>query len=293
MLMSFWGPILYEKADRLGTYAAALAFYFVLSLVPFLMVTATAAALVSPISLASKYEEILAAVLPMESANDRQMIIHAVSTTSSRGLATLGFILAVYTSFNFMQQIVRTLLFIFDHPKALKVSFFREMAKSFVLLLLWMAFLTVICLSFVIMPLMRSMLASIPLIQSMRHLPVPDGMMRITTEGFFSLTSELVVSVTLFAAFYLTFALVSSQQYRPRTVFFAACLSTIGWIGCSILYVFILQRIWSANAVYGALGLVIAILLWGQSCAWAVIAGACFIVRFSPLPKRRRTAKQT
>ena len=38
MLKWLYGPNLMTKADRLGTYAAALAYYFVLSLVPFLAV---------------------------------------------------------------------------------------------------------------------------------------------------------------------------------------------------------------------------------------------------------------
>ena len=39
MFKWLYGPLLYAKADRLGTYAAALAYCFVLSLVPFLAVT--------------------------------------------------------------------------------------------------------------------------------------------------------------------------------------------------------------------------------------------------------------
>ena len=39
MLKRFFGQHLYSKVDRLGTYAAALAYSVVLSLVPFLAVT--------------------------------------------------------------------------------------------------------------------------------------------------------------------------------------------------------------------------------------------------------------
>ena len=39
MLNWLYGPNLITKVDRLGTYAAALAYCFVLSLVPFLAVT--------------------------------------------------------------------------------------------------------------------------------------------------------------------------------------------------------------------------------------------------------------
>jgi uncharacterized BrkB/YihY/UPF0761 family membrane protein len=39
MFKWLYGPVLFQKADRLGTYAAALAYCFVLSLIPFLVVT--------------------------------------------------------------------------------------------------------------------------------------------------------------------------------------------------------------------------------------------------------------
>jgi uncharacterized BrkB/YihY/UPF0761 family membrane protein len=40
-----------------------------------------------------------------------------------------------------------------------------------------------------------------------------------------------------------------------------------------------------ASAAYIALGSVVAILLWAQACAWSIIAGACWIVRFSQRTK--------
>ena len=50
-------------------------------------------------------------------ANLSAQIIKTLQSSSHRGLATIGFILAVYTSFNLMNQIIRTLLFIFDDPR--------------------------------------------------------------------------------------------------------------------------------------------------------------------------------
>ena len=44
-------------------------------------------------------------------------IIHTLQSSSHGGLATIGFILAIYTSFNLMTQIIRTLLFIFDDTR--------------------------------------------------------------------------------------------------------------------------------------------------------------------------------
>ena len=276
-MMWFWGPNLYAKADRLGTYAAALAFYFVLSLIPFLIVTATVTALVSPISLTSKFEDILRAVLPMESSGDRQMIVQAVSQTSSRGLATFGFLVAVYTSYNFMMQIVRTLSFIFDNQRSAKPAGYRDYIKSFVLLLLWISFLVVICVSFVIIPTIRATIDSLTFIKDLKALP-SQQLIHISAPkiplDLFSEVGDLVALITLLAAFFLSFALVANQKFPIRVVFQAASVSTIGWIACSALYVVVLQKVWSSNAIYGAARLsdrdspVGAIVCLGGHCGW-------------------------
>jgi uncharacterized BrkB/YihY/UPF0761 family membrane protein len=259
----------------------------VLSLIPFLVVTAAATALVSPISVTSKFEKILGAVLPMESDAEREIIVNAVSQTSSRGLATFGFLLAVYTSFNFMMQIVKTLQFIFDHQRSSKPSGLMDFVKSIVLLLLWICFLTVICMSFVVIPVIRATIDSLTIVKDLKGLP---QVLPPTHIDIYGIASDLVVFMTLFAAFFLSYTLIANQKYPLRVLLQASAFATIGWFGCSILYFFVLQRVWSSNAIYGALGSLIAILLWGQTCAWTVIGGGCLIVRFSPPPKRMRAS---
>ena len=53
----------------------------------------------------------------MQNADDTKRIFQSVEHSARGGLLTIGFILALYTSFNLMEQIIRTLLFIFDDPR--------------------------------------------------------------------------------------------------------------------------------------------------------------------------------
>ena len=62
----------------------------------------------------------------------------------------------------------------------------------------------------------------------------------------------------------------------------------VGWVLCSLLFANVMPNMWRTNAVYEALGSVVIILIWAQACAWSVIIGACWIVRF---PERRRGKK--
>jgi uncharacterized BrkB/YihY/UPF0761 family membrane protein len=58
-------------------------------------------------------------------------------------------------------------------------------------------------------------------------------------------------------------------------------LASLGWILCSLVFAKIMPELLKTSAAYLALGGVVAILLWAQACAWSIILGACWIVRFS------------
>jgi uncharacterized BrkB/YihY/UPF0761 family membrane protein len=60
-----------------------------------------------------------------------------------------------------------------------------------------------------------------------------------------------------------------------------ALVASLGWIACSLVFSNVLPHLLSMNLVYRALGSVVIILFWAQACAWSVIGGACWMVRFA------------
>ncbi len=304
MFKWLYGPILITKADRLGTYAAALAYCFVLSLVPFLIVTFTLASDVGSsmepkLELGDAYKDLLADILPSLDVDtaphpktaknnpfpngpdiiDRQstasavhisaQVITTLQNTSHRGLATVGFILAVYTSFNLMEQIVRTLLFIFDDPRRPHEWSWLVVVKTIALLFIWMFLLLLISIISVVTPVIQKILVQIHLNSALWTAPL-------------LVTRDLVLAASLFGAFFLTYYLVPAKRYRLAQVRDGSLVASCGWVLCSLLFAYVLPSMWRTNAVYEALGSVVVILLWAQACAWSVIIGACWIVRFSP-----------
>jgi uncharacterized BrkB/YihY/UPF0761 family membrane protein len=95
----------------------------------------------------------------------------------------------------------------------------------------------------------------------------------------------LVVITALFGTFYLTYYLVPLRPHKNRYVIEGSLLASTGWIACSLIFASLMPKLLKASAAYIALGSVVAILLWAQACAWSVILGACWIVRFSPRGK--------
>jgi uncharacterized BrkB/YihY/UPF0761 family membrane protein len=313
MFDRLWGPVLAPKADRLGTYAAGLAYCLVLSLIPFLFVTFTLGQeltqFVPKFDLVQAYSELLAEILPADVASGSGARGQPVESTSAsnpgasgptasasteaqRGRATdlsarilrtlqrshgstnflVGFGFAVYTSINLMTQIVRTLLFIFDDHRKAMIWTWRIGVKTLALFGIWMFVLLFMAVCSIVTPVFDSILRQL-------HLD-PHAWTKPLT-----VARNLIGLVALFFAFFLTYLLVPSKRYRTAQVRNGSFIATGGWVLCSIVFSYVLPTLWQTNTVYEALGSVVVILLWAQACAWSIIVGACWVVRF---PARKK-----
>jgi YihY family inner membrane protein len=276
MFKWLYGSILYSKADRLGTYAAALAYCVVLSLVPFLAVTFVVGSNLSDYLALTKhydqnYAQVLSDILPTQDSSDTKQIFAAIKKSydspQKSGFFTIGFLLALYTSFNLMDQIGRTLLFIFDDPRKPQEWGWKIVAKTFMLLLIWMCLLLLISIS--------AVEASF-----LRHLLDKSGL-SVLSQVLATTIQVLVVICALFGTFYLTYQLIPAKNYSKNLVVEGSLVASTGWIACSLIFASIVPSLLKTSAAYVALGSVVAILLWAQACAWSIIVGACWIVRFS------------
>jgi YihY family inner membrane protein len=280
MYKRFFGPVLLSKVDRLSTYSAALAYCIVLSLVPFLAVTFVVGThIAAELSLskhyAEHYAEVLGNILPGQNTNDMARIFTAVQNSykaKNGGFLFIGFLIAVYTSFNLMDQITRTLLFIFDDPRKPSEWTWKTYVKTFLLLLIWMGLLLLISISTIETAFLRRILE--PLILS--------GLSKALT----TVAQVLIVVTALFGTLYLTYLLVPVKSYQRALVVEGSLLSATGWILCSLIFAYVMPKILQTSASFIALGSIVAILLWAQACAWSIIIGACWIVRFSPARRK-------
>jgi membrane protein len=276
MFQGLFGPNLYQKVDRLGTYAAALAYCFVLSLVPFLAVTFVVGLELSDyLSLGKHYDqhyaEVLSDILPAQNTQDTERIVTTIKNSydlQKGGFVIIGFILAIYTSFNLMDQINRTLLFIFDDPRRPSAWSWTVALKTVALLFIWMCLLLLISISAVEASFLRHLL---------------DQFIMTSLSKAMATALQVLITITaLFGTFYLTYTLVPTQRHKKLYVMEGSLLASSGWIVCSLIFAYVIPKLLQTSAAYIALGSIIATMLWAQACAWSVIIGACWIIRFSP-----------
>ncbi len=268
-----YGPILITKVDRLSTYAAALAYNVVLSMVPFLAVTFVLGMQISSrldlgASYAKDFIHVFNEIIPMGSQIVTERSFEAIERSSLGGFVPIGFILALYTSFSLMEQIIRTLVFIFDDPRRPQDWSLWVVLKTLLLLVIWMTLLLLIAISAVEASVLRSLLNQF--------------VFSSFTKDVVRVVQVLVIIAALFGTFFSTYYLVSSRRFKTNLIVEGSLLASCGWVGCSLLFVTVLPKILQTSAAYIALGSVVAILLWAQACAWSLIIGACWIVRFSP-----------
>jgi len=260
------GPNLAKKAPLLSTYADALSYSFVLSVIPFVVIAfALTSEFVGSLS-PRTYESTLSSVLPLDNGNRTDLhlanrISTALETQRNSGIArTIGLLFAIYTSYNLMNQIVRSLLFIFDDARRAFEWTWGIFTKTLALLAIW---------TFLLLAVTVSSVLGIFLYHNAHFL-----------SASWRVASNLGLIASLFFAVFATYYLVPGRRPRLRAARDGAMVASLGWIGCSLIFTRVLPHMMGMNLVYQALGSIVIILLWAQACAWSLIIGACWMVRF-------------
>jgi membrane protein len=267
MISWILGPKLSQKTNMLGSFTAALAFYFILSLVPFLIVTITAVTYFSPIDLTNGMATVLEKLFPPDAKLSPEAILKSVKRTVGGGTITFSFFFAVWTSFNFMNELVRTLHYIFSDPKKSIPSGWRTHLQSIALLFIWISTLISTAFFIVISPIILNAMQK-------------WGRISEIASASWSWIGSFCLFVILFWAFYLTYRIIPVRTPSRGILRQASFLAAAGWLGMCALFAKVLPVVWVSNPFHGALGSIVATLMWAQACAWVVVIGACWIVRF-------------
>ncbi|MBI4915031.1 MAG: YihY/virulence factor BrkB family protein [Acidobacteria bacterium] len=251
------------QADR---SAAEIAFYLALSLVPLVGVTIALAGRWLPLDLSASIEEVLRAVLPVESQVGAGEVLEWARSAASQGWLTVGFVVALWTSFRFMSLCIRSLGTIVSSGVHPPEKAWRAAARSLLLLVVWIVALVATALFLVVAPAVESGL--------LRLARLSD----LSLSAFSALRAVLLAGV-LFGAFNLTYRVVVGARAGWFRVALAALLASLGWIGASLGFSLVVPVLWKATLLYGTLGSVVLFLLWAYVMAWVLLLGGFLLVR--------------
>jgi membrane protein len=246
--------------------AVEMAFYLALSLVPLVGV---AIALVSrwlPLDLSAPIEEVLRAVLPAASNVAPGEVLAWARSSASQGWLTIGFVMALWTSFRFMSVCMRSLSTMVSAGARPPMKAWRSAARSLLLLVVWILALVVTALFLLVAPAIE---------RGLLHLP---ELSEFSLSVFAALRVVLIVAV-LFGAIYLTYRVVVGARVGWFRVTLAALLASLGWIGASRAFSLVVPVLWKATQLYGTLGSVVLFMLWAYVMAWILLLGGLLFLR--------------
>ncbi|MEO0453875.1 MAG: YihY/virulence factor BrkB family protein [Verrucomicrobiota bacterium] len=264
----FWGNRLKKKAPYFAGFAASIAFFFLLALVPFLIVTISLISHLFNLDMREPMTLILEQVIPPNDLFDASEIVDSASKAGQKGILTATFLLAFWSASNFMNAIVQALHVVFSVKESLIRRDWIHRLYSFALLLVWSAFIMLTSLSLVMAPAVESFIDHILLI--------PE-----TNWASLRWARYLIILIMMVGAFWTTYRLTAVKHPVPSRFWQGALIASLGWIGVGWLFTYIVPIFWKQNLIYGALGSIVTTFFWAYSSAWVVILGACWIVRTS------------
>lgn len=254
------------KLARAESAAAEMAFYLALSLVPLVGVTIALVSRWLPLDLSASIEEVLRAVLPAASNVAPGEVLAWARSSASHGWLTVGFVVALWTSFRFMSLCIHSLGAMVSTEVRPPVKAWRSAARSLLLLMVWIVALVATAIFLLVAPAIE---------HGLLHLP---ELSEVSLSAFSALRAALLAGV-LFGAIYLTYRVVVGARAGWFRVALAALLASLGWIGASRAFSLAVPVLWKATQLYGTLGSVVLFLLWAYVMAWVLLLGGLLFLR--------------
>jgi len=259
------GRRLQGKLGMLPSFAAAMAFYFLVSMVPFLVLVSSAVKLLFSANLTPELMSFLRDILPPESAMRPEAFSTAIQSTT-HGLAAASTVAALWTASAGLNEMTRAVHFLFSEPERPDTGGWTARLKSFVVLAIWALAIVAGGVAFVLLPLIQGEL-------------VRFGAGRLLPSAFASAVRYPTAFALLFAAFACTYVFVPQRSPSWRAAAQGAALAAGTWSGVSLLFAYLLPKVWHVSLFSGAMSSVLAILVWSYCGAWGVLLGAAWAVR--------------
>jgi membrane protein len=248
---------LLRRIPATGSFAAEMGFYFALSLVPFLGLTAAIAMAWLPPEVGRPLADNVIRDFAPEAGLDASAISGWVGSVQSSGWLAAGVLLAIWSSFRFIAAGVKALARLGGVEPVDWRHRLRSVASAIFLLFVWM--LALLLLSFVIL------IAT----------PLEETLVQIgwVARGTFSAggLSRAMAALVLLIVIALTYRTIPGTQARGWRLWLVSGLATGGWIVAGRVVTVLLPSLLQGQRLYGALGSFVLFLLWSYVNAWVLL----------------------
>jgi uncharacterized BrkB/YihY/UPF0761 family membrane protein len=263
------------RLSLLSAFAAELAFFFALSVVPFLGITLALAGRWLPPEVVQSAERVVVGVLPGEAGVDADEVARWARGAGG-GWLSAGFLIAVWTSFRFMSTGMRALSFLIAADPLAPPPRWQSSLRAVVLMLVWMAALIATAVLVVAAPQVDELLLGLP-----RYAELSVSM--------WAALRAVLLGLILFVALALTYQAVPGLTAGGGRVALAALVASVGWFALGTLFSMAVPLLWQGTALSGTLASIVLFLLWALGSGWIFLLGGLLLVR--PARGARRTTR--
>ncbi|HXT00943.1 MAG TPA: YihY/virulence factor BrkB family protein [Elusimicrobiota bacterium] len=251
------------KLVMLPSFAAAMAFYFLVSMVPFLIVVSRAVAWIFSANLAPQLAILLRDVLPPESRLRPEAL--AESVHGGTGFWAVSTMVAAYTATSGLNELARAVHYIFSDENRPHPGGWMRRLKSLGLLGIWTIAIGATAIFLVLIPIARDAVFS----------SSPAKQIPFLFSADFRYPAAFFL---MFAAFVGTYTFVPDPEHRPRWSAAAqgALIAAFTWLGTCFVFAYFLPRVWGISVFHGVMRSALATLIWAYCGCWGVLVGACW-----------------
>ncbi len=261
-MKAFWPPVkrafrIYIEIDG-DQRAAAFAYYAFFSLFPMLIfIVSIGSKLIDAETLTQTIFRYVEAIIPLEESGSEELfrIIESVlASRTSIGLAALAGTL--WGATHFFQALVRGVNRAWH---TVELDWWKVPLKNLAMLGIFVSALLIGIL--------------LPVAISTLERFTPFSIAAIP--GASSALRYLLPSLALFYGLVMLYKLSPRRKVVFSEVWMAALLVTLSLKALQQILLFYTNNIWHVNAIYGAMGILVVLLLWVYLCGILIIGGAC------------------
>lgn len=236
--------------------SAQLAFYFLLSLFPFLIFVMT---LLPMLGFEGKdLVELVRPYVPEEAMKIVDENVETIFGTKKRGMLSFGIIASIWSASNAINGIIRALNHAYDIEET------RSFFVSRVLAILLTIGMIVVIIVALLLPVFGKVIGNF----IFYHLNLSESFL-VFWETFRWLLSFCIIAFVITGLYYIG----PNKRLQFREVMLGGLIATVGWLLTSFGFSYYVSNFGNYSATYGSLGGVIVLMLWFYFSAFVLLLG--------------------
>lgn len=244
------------KDVRATELAAQLAYYFLLSLFPFLIFVVTLLPILG--FTGEEFVELLRPYVPDEAMQIVDDNLNAIFGSKKGGLLSFGIIATIWSASNAINGIIRGLNHAYEVEESRSFFVIRLLA---ILLTLGMIIVIVVAL---VLPVFGKMIGQF----LTTYLGLTEGFL-VAWEVTRWILSYAIISFVITFIYYIA----PNKRLEFKEVIIGGVFATIGWLLSSLGFSYYVTNFGNYSATYGSLGGVIILMIWFYVSAFIIILG--------------------